>query len=188
MKKLNFVALTTVSIGILFSCQKKIVCIKSEVTDPTVLVSKSGISYAESIANWSELKRSNGNSYTYKTAFTSWIGESSITEVKVEDGSVISRTYEHFKTNEPNGQKETIDSYSETIENLGVHENGARPVTIDELYSTCSSEYLTADVTDNTIHFETELNGLMTLCGFVPKGCADDCFTGVSINYFEWTN
>jgi hypothetical protein len=69
---------------------------------------------------------------------------------------------------------------------LGVHKNGALPVTVDELYSTCASEYLTVDAINNTIYFETELKGLMTLCGFVPKGCLDDCYNGVRINYFDW--
>jgi hypothetical protein len=31
------------------------------------------------------------------------------------------------------------------------------------LYNTCASEYLTLDVNNNTIYFETELNGLVDL-------------------------
>lgn len=182
MKSLIFV----VAIGLLFSCEKEEVTPKNELSALTSLVSQSGIPYSESIDKWSALKTENGNSYVYQTKFTSWIGEASITEVTVIKGVVTSRVYEHFKTDGTNGRGEIIDSYSETAANLGVHENGALPITIDALYSTCASEYLTVDVTNNTIYFETELNGLMTLCGFVPKECLDDCYTGVRINNFDW--
>tara|TARA_R110000851_G_scaffold279768_1_gene433063 strand:- start:472 stop:612 length:141 start_codon:yes stop_codon:yes gene_type:complete len=44
------------------------------------------------------------------------------------------------------------------------------------------------DKEKNTLYFETEINGIMTLCGFVPNGCADDCYQGISIDSFEWVN
>jgi hypothetical protein len=28
----------------------------------------------------------------------------------------------------------------------------------------------------------------MTRCGFVPYGCSDDCYQGISIDSFEWVN
>jgi hypothetical protein len=174
------------AVGLLFSCKKNEDIPQSELSMLSQLVGQNGMSYSESIVNWNELKIIKGNSYIYQTLFSSWIGEANITEVTVIDGIVTSRIYEHFQTNETNGQRKIMDSYSETIDNLGVHENGARPITIDELYNNCSSEYLTVDANNNTIYFETELNGLMTLCGFVPNGCLDDCYIGVSINYFDW--
>lgn len=181
--------LISLPIALLFSCEKKTVCIQpesSELSSVSPLTSQSGMPFSESSDKWTALKNLNGNSYVYQTTFDSWIGESSITEVKVIDGIVTSRVYEHFRTSETTGQHELIESYSETIADLGTHENGALPITIDELYTTCSSDYLTVDVNNNTIHFETELNGLMTLCGFVPNDCLDDCYSGVSISNFDW--
>jgi hypothetical protein len=182
MKKLIFI----VAIGLFFSCERSDVIPENELSQLTPLVGESGMPYAESIDNWNALKSINGNSYTYQTTSISWINLGSITELKVVDGIVTSRIYQQFLINETNGEREIIDSYTETVDNLGVNENGTLPLTIDELYSTCASEYLTVDVNNNTIYFETALNGLMTLCGFVPNGCLDDCYMGVRMNSFDW--
>lgn len=182
MKKLIALAF----LGLLFSCEKKDDSPQNELTALTTLSGQSGLSYAESIDKWNDLKAQNGNSYIYQTTFTSWAGFGSVTELKVIDGIVISRIYQEFKINEANGSLEIIDSYIETKSNLGSYDKGAKPLTIDDLYNSCASEYLVADEDNNTIYFETELNGLMSLCGFVPDGCMDDCFRGVSINAFNW--
>ena len=99
---------------------------------------------------------------------------------------MIARTYKGFSTDVQTGQRTITDSYTEVEGTLGSNENGASPMTIDELYNSCASDYLIVDKENNTLYFETETNGLMTLCGFVPNGCADDCFQGISINSFDW--
>ena len=150
------------------------------------LTGDSGINYKESLAKWNELKTINGNSYSYQTTFVSWVGFGSITELKVEDGKVTARSYQEFSINDSTGQKETQAIYSETKSDLGSHQKGAKPLTIDELYESCAKEYLIVDTDDNTLFFDTELNGTMNLCGFVPNNCADDCYSGIKINSFEW--
>jgi hypothetical protein len=185
MNKIKNLILISI-IGLFFSCEHTEDIFKSELSELTELVNQSGVSYSESLEKWNKLKIINGNSYVYQTSFYSWIGEASITEITVIKGTVTSRVYEHFKTNESNGRGALIDTYSESIDNLGVHESGALPKTIDELYNTCSSDYLTVDPNTNTIYFETALNGVMTLCGFVPDRCQDDCFVGTNIKNFEW--
>jgi len=182
MKKLITLAL----LGLIFSCEKKDDSATNELSVLKTLSGQSGLSYSESIDKWNELKIKNGNSYIYQTTFSSWTGWGSVTELKVTDGIVTSRIYQEFKTSESNGQPEIIDSYTETKTNLGCHEKGAKPLTIDDLYNSCASEYLKVDKENNTIYFETESDGLMTLCGFVPEGCMDDCFRGVKINSFKW--
>lgn len=167
---------------ILMSCENS----NDKLSVLTTLKGESGLTYNESLTQWSELKNLNGDSYIYQTTFISWAGFGNITELKIESGIVTSRTYQGFITNEANGQKEIIETYTETLTNLGSHEKGASPLTIDDLYNSCASEYLTVDLENNTLYFETELDGLMTLCGFVPNGCMDDCFRGVEINSLEW--
>jgi len=181
MKTNRFIFL--ILIVILMSCKKNN---DDKLSVLATLKSESGLTYNESLAQWTKLKNLNGNSYIYQTTFVSWTGFGSITELKIEEGLVTSRAYQEFKTNETNGQREIIDSYTETKNNLGSHEKGANPLTIDDLYNSCASEYLTVDIENNTLYFETELDGLMTLCGFVPDGCMDDCLSGISINSFKW--
>lgn len=147
---------------------------------------ESGLSYNESIGKWNELKTVNGNSYIYQTRFVSWTGQGSTTEIVVIDGEVITRSYYEFKPSEAGGEEQIIDSYTENGGAIGSNEKGAAPLTVDELYTTCASDYLVVDATNNTLYFETDSTGLMTLCGFVPDGCADDCYSGVSITGFDW--
>ncbi len=166
---------------ILFSCKKE--------DDPlTSIESKSGLSYVESLDKWNKLKELNGNSYTFQIEFFSWTGQGSVTELKVKNGEVIGRTYEEIITKYPNGEVELeiIDSYSESIADLGSHERGAALVSIDDLYKSCAKKYLVVDSKKNRIYFETETNGMMRLCGFYPEGCVDDCYSGVSISSFKW--
>lgn len=143
------------------------------------------VNYKKSLNTWNELKAENGNSYTYKTTFISWVGGGSTTELKVENGKVTGRNYQQFIIDNA-GQRTVIDSYTETELEVGTHEKGARPLTIDQLYSSCIGEYLVVDDKTNTIYFETDANGIMTSCGFVPDNCADDCFSGVTINGLNW--
>lgn len=144
--------------------------------------------FNESKVNWEELKSLNGNSYSYQTTWSSWNGFGAMTELKILDGIVISRLYEEFLINEANGQIEILDFYLEDESDLGSNERGAKILTIDQLYDSCISEYLVADKKNNTLYFEAKLDGIISLCGYVPDGCVDDCFNGVRINSFKWTN
>lgn len=168
------------------SCEKKEVEPSSTLKNLTSLNGESGLSLNESYLKWMELKKENGNSYIYQTRFISWAGYGSVTELKVENGVIVERNYEEYKEYWNSSQREIIDSYSETSNNLGSHEKGADLLTIDDLYNSCASEFLIADTTNNTLYFETDTTGLMTTCGFVPKDCVDDCFYGVTINSFNW--
>ena len=170
------------------ACEKSDDTVRVELSTLTNLRGASGISYLESLEKWNDLKERNGDSYVYQTALTSWAGFGSITEVRVEDGKVISRKYQSFSYNDMTGEREVTFSYSETASNLGSNQQGVAPWTVDEMYGTCVSQYLAVDENSNTIYFETETDGLMTLCGFVPNNCVDDCFQGVSITAFEWIN
>ncbi len=168
------------------SCEKDDNVNKSELSVLTSLQGENGFSYNESLNKWTELKNNNGNSYIYQTTFVSWTGFGSTTELKVIDDKVAARIYQEFSTNEQTGEREITDSYTENWDDVGDHEKGASPLTIDELYNSCAGEYLVIDEEKNTLYFETTVNGLMTLCGFVPNGCVDDCYRGISIDSFDW--
>lgn len=154
----------------------------------TDLNGETGLSYDESLSKWTGLKTDNGRSYIYQTDIISFTGDGSTTEIKVINNSVVSRVYQSFTINGETGERTITDTYSENEAALGTNQEGAAPLTIDELYNSCASEYLVVDQENNTIYLQTEVNGLLTLCGFTPNNCADDCFTGVSIKAFDWIN
>jgi len=168
------------------SCEKNDDSDKNELSVLTSLKGENGLSYNESLNKWTELKKDNGNSYIYQTTFLSWTGFGRTTELKIIEGKVTSRIYQEFSTDEQTGERVITDSYTENENDLGNHEKGAIPLTIDELYSSCAGDYLIVDEEKNTLYFETEINGLVALCGFVPDGCVDDCFQGISIDSFDW--
>lgn len=171
---------------ILISCTQS-----DDETGPSIsllsnLKSKRSIPFNESLNHWNELKKTNGDSYIYETTFVSWTGYGETTELTIENDIVVSRKYEGFVIDGASGQKEITDSYIELSSDLGSNNYGAEPRTIDELYQTCLKDILVADERNNTIYFETAANGLMTLCGYRPKNCADDCLFRVSIDAFAW--
>lgn len=172
----------------LFSCDSNDDSPENQISTLTALESEESRSYTESIDAWNALKNDNGTSYRYQTDFISFTGFGSTTELTVINNIVTSRIYEEFSTNEMTGEREIIDSYTETTANLGSNPKGATPLTIDQLYTTCAADYLVVDENENTIYFETATNGLMTLCGFFPNNCADDCFEGITISAFDWLN
>ncbi|MEO7989554.1 MAG: hypothetical protein ABI663_08445 [Chryseolinea sp.] len=139
-----------------------------------------------SLKKWNELKAKNDNSYVYSVSFASWSGYGSATEIKVVDGLVVERKYNEYVINQATGEQDITLVYTEDQAHLGTNHDGALPITIDELYNTCGKQYLVVSTQDNDVHFETSDIGMMNLCGYVPKGCMDDCFNGIMIKSFEW--
>lgn len=170
---------TNISILLIFF----IIGISCDTTAVPEIQTEKELAYEESLSKWKELKIANGDSYVYQTHFSSWTGFGSMTELKIEDGFVTSRSYQAYFQYPT---FELIDEYTETIDDLGSHDKGALPLTIDELYETCASDYLVIDEENNAIYFDVDSSGIMKICGYFPYNCADDCFRGISIDSFEW--
>jgi len=168
------------------SCQKINKLIPE--TPPTNPPQKTGNqSFDSSLEKWEILKKKKGNSYVYETSFSSWTGYRTITKIIVFNGKVVKRTFEEYKTDPNTGELLFTDSYTEENENVGLNDKGAVPATIDELYASCSGRYLLVDEKSNTIYFDTNEEGILSLCGFYPDMCMDDCFQGFRIDSFSWT-
>ncbi|MCG9791068.1 hypothetical protein [Flavobacterium algicola] len=163
--------------GILFSCVS---------TEDTIL-STTGVSLQQSSENWNDLKKIKGNSYNYDTATTSWTGTNSVTQIIVVNDKVTARNYETFTMNSQN-IKIITNSYFEDKNNLGSNIEGTKPVTIEEVYSDCSQNYLSAKTKDNMVIFKTDSNGIINTCGYTIKNCQDDCFVGIKITSILWNN
>lgn len=162
--------------------------IENNAVDPlTSIQGKEGFNYKQSIKKWKSLKEINGNSYEYETTISSWSGFKAVTTIKVINDKVVQRSYQATLPNTEDSV-DTTQSYIENEDELGTHPNGTDAVTIDYWYNTCAAEFLSVNIEENTLYFETNTDGQLTVCGFVPEGCMDDCFTGVRISSFEWIN
>lgn len=181
MEKIYLFALLPFTLFLMFSCSVE------TLQENLTIEGEHGYNFRESKAEWDVLKKKNGNSYSYTILEQSWTGAGSETTIIVEKGKVVSRNYIAFVISDEDGHKEITDSYEEkSRKEIGKHSSGAPPHTMDDLYKTCISQYLVVDPDANQVYFETNVEGVMMLCGFVPAGCHDDCYRGIRISHFSW--
>lgn len=133
---------------------------------------------------WETYKKSVNNSYSYINYTVSFAGYFGETKIIVENGKVTGRVFKSgvyiFKSN-TNPEPNVKESWVENSSNLNTHTNGAESLTLDEIYQKANNEWLRMDTQKNDLYFTIDVNGFIASCGYVPKGCQDDCFFGVHI-------
>lgn len=133
---------------------------------------------------WSNFKVSSDNSYSYMVTSSSWTGTTTETVLTVRNGQVVARSYVN-KVRDGSGPQLVIRAqWEEDSSDLGSHEEGAKPFTLDDIYTQAKSDWLKKREGAKT-YFETLNGGMISLCGYVPDGCADDCFRGITIAYIK---
>ena len=141
--------------------------------------------YDKSYKAWLSFKESSGNSYRYTVTGYSWTGISWQTTISVTNGKITRRA---FKYTLPVGSSVNIPpdalEWTEDENEINLHPNGAPAITLDEVYEKARSEWLTKRKNAKT-YFEAKNNDLISSCGYVEDGCADDCFTGIRIGTIE---
>lgn len=153
---------------------------------------KDGISHQnefdKSYKAWLSFKQSSNNSYTYVVNWGSWTGYGSETTLKIVNGVIVSRQFTSHQLVYPQGggkpTNEMMTTWTETGSAVNTHdrnEGAADAITLDEVYEKAKSVWLKADKKENAVYFEADNNGLISSCGFVPEGCQDDCFSGITI-------
>lgn len=171
MKKALFLLLISVSI---LSCKKDDISHQDE--------------FEKSYKAWLSFKQTNNNTYTYTVNWGSWTGYGFETVLKVTSGVVVNRQFTAYKLVYPVAggapTKETVKTWFEAGATVNTHaknDGAAKAINLDEIYEKAKNIWLKADKKENDIYFEANNNGLISNCGYVPKGCQDDCFTGISI-------
>jgi hypothetical protein len=130
---------------------------------------------------WQAYKANINNSYSYSVYFGSWTGSFRDTKITVQNGKVTERMF-IAGDREPNSTQQHITiTWTETGTQIGTHDDyAAKPLTLDQVYAKAPS-MLNVSSKDNDKYFEVDSNGLISSCGYVPKGCQDDCFRGIQI-------
>ncbi|MGN7820027.1 hypothetical protein ACTJJB_07840 [Chitinophaga sp. 22536] len=134
---------------------------------------------------WLDFKNATGNTYRYKTTAGSWTGYGDEMTVTVKDGKIVHRSYvaKHYDRNNP--PQIVIDAtWEEDETTLNTHTDMPGSMTLDEIYEKARYEWLIKR-DDASVYFEANNNGMISNCGYVPKGCMDDCFIGISIPLIE---
>lgn len=143
---------------------------------------KDGVStkFDDSLNAFNQFKASSNNTYTYTASSGSWTSSSVETKFIVVNGHVTGReVHLAYPPNSPATFKDT--TIVETGAALNTHREGHEVLTLDQVYVKAQTEWLKADKKMNDVYFETNNNGMISSAGFVPKGCQDDCFTGITI-------
>ena len=139
---------------------------------------------AESLETWNSLKTENGGHYRYETLFVSWTGFRSTTTLTVQDNEVVTRAYESSYTDDDG--EEISESWTEEGAAVGSHEAGAKPRTVDELYTECQKNVLTQNAAENEFYLSFHGDDVLKACYYRSKNCADDCLRGVSADKLEF--
>ncbi len=136
--------------------------------------------FEKSYERWLSFKKECKDSYSYTTHIASWTGVEGKTKIVVERGEVVERTYSH--TRYEKGKPVVKDSYTwtEIAEQIGTHNEGATPLTLDAIYEKARTDWL-VNRGNAKFYFETENAGMISTCGYRGTNCADDCFVGVRI-------
>jgi hypothetical protein len=172
MKRL-FTLLTILAVFTLYACKKD------------------GVNYAfqyrQSSIAWQQFKQATGNSYTYEVVSGSWVGLGFYTTITVKAGKVVERKY--LLTGDTTRARTGVTVLKEWTEDesqLGSHTSDAASaaVTLDNIYDRAGNEWLKGPE-DADYYFETKNDGMISICGYVPHGCADDCFRGIHISYIR---
>lgn len=142
--------------------------------------------YERSLEQWNKDKKEHNDSYKFALSFSSAEGNfGQTTHFVVKEGLIVERSYESYVFDD-DGNKKQEDKYAETKKQIGNNNKGFPAKTLTELYDDCGNIYLPNSSPGDYIYFDSKFDGIMSICGYVPKNCADDCFEGVSLDYFEW--
>ncbi len=151
----------------------------------TTLISckKDGLTYRsdleKSFDTWLAFKKSSADSYSYTVRSASWTGYFTETVITVQAGEVTGRKY-IAKIRKDNGAVETLGQWTEDRTGLNSHSDGAATRTLNQIYDMARTQWLVRREDADT-YFEAANNGIISSCGYVPKNCQDDCFTGINI-------
>jgi hypothetical protein len=140
-----------------------------------------------SLATWKQLVQAQGDTYSYVVPTSSFTGWVTRTGLQVEAGVVTYRRYES-STVGPTGTTllPATLQWEERAAEVGSHQAGAAPSTIDALYQRCANQVLTQSPDTNVITLGLDDRSLLATCTFRPKNCQDDCAMGVVITELQF--
>lgn len=171
MKAINFLSAMLLTATLFTACKKDKIEHKSD--------------FDKSYKAWLNFKATSGNSYTYQVSTSSWTNFQTFTMITVTNGKVTNRSYTARSTSQPPSAAVTIhEEWVEDQSTLNSHDRGAAALTLDEIYDRAKTVWLKKR-SDADFYFETKNNGMISSCGFVPDGCQDDCFTGITIDFIR---
>lgn len=133
-----------------------------------------------SAEKWRQIKETRPN-YQYAINYASWAGFGNKTEMRIEQHRVVQRSYTAW-----NAQHLNQEQWVESERELDQHKQGAKALTLDQLYDRCESEVLSQPSLRNQIEISFDDEGLLQSCSYFPRNCTDDCSKGFTIQNLQF--
>lgn len=144
--------------------------------------------WAQSEKAFQAFKEESGNSYRYMVGTQTSTGYFVETVVTIENGKPVGRDWALKQREDTlNYQYIVKQSWTEDRASLRSHQEGFPPMTLEEIYDNAKYDWLRKRKESDT-YFEAKNGGMISTCGYVERGCMDDCFRGVEIYYIESLN
>ncbi len=143
---------------------------------------------ADSLSKWQQLKEKHAGNYSYAVRWSSFAGFGHETVIVVRDNQVVERRYVEFGREVapvapgPKPPKPAGPKWVETASELGKHNEGAPPKTLDALYAE-AAKVLQQPLRDSERRYvKFDQQGLLLSCFIVDTAIADDApITGVRL-------
>lgn len=138
--------------------------------------------YSGSYTAWLNYKSSVKNSYIYVNIYGSVFGSSASIQTTVKNGVIIARDFTASQYPANSQTAVVVKQWHEDSTSLNTHGTEAGDLlTIDQVYDRANTVWLKMDPKANNVIFETKNAGLISQAGYIPNGCQDDCFNGITI-------
>ncbi len=106
---------------------------------------KDSIHYADDFGDsrraWQAFRDSAHNSYRYKVVSGSWVGTGLETIISVQAGKVVGRSFK-YTARINNAPITTVREWVENESQLNSHQEGAKTITLDEVYQEAKNNWL----------------------------------------------
>lgn len=135
--------------------------------------------FSNSYKIWQQFKISNDDNYRYVVTTSSWTGARTETTITVRNGEIVARHHKAWSFERATQQFSLVSEWTEDETSINTHDPVS--MTMEEVYAKAKNEWLKVDQDKNTTYFETNNDGMISSAGYVPDGCADDCFIGITI-------
>ncbi|MEM5528447.1 hypothetical protein WN093_06415 [Gammaproteobacteria bacterium AS21] len=156
---------------ILFGCSQNPLYEESEENTYTQnIYRKINVSYQD----WTELKTRHNGNYSYERDTKIKEGFNTSTKIVVENNRVESRSLFEWQTGSTPSK-----SWHENYAQLGLHQEGAAPVTIDALYDQCKTQVL--NQAGSSALLKTDQLNILKQCSYTINQCVSNCTKGIRI-------
>ncbi|MCP4443141.1 MAG: hypothetical protein GY810_29895 [Aureispira sp.] len=114
-------------------------------------------------------------------------GYSTSTTFLVQDGNILKRSFKEMSTDWETNEQVESNSWEERGADVGMNYSAHEVITLEQIYRRIPN-LIKVDTNQNYVYFDAAHKGVVSIGGYFPRDCADDCFEGYNIQNFRWVD